>query len=216
MGGVVFPLVSHPASDGRVKSCLIGIVSVENPYSIRGLYSSSASVTAIRSFWSIRSYWHRLAAGGYSQDRIAFSAGFAFPQTFLRFAVETEVETTDVSGCGSTAAAETRYSAILDISPHACLQASAGGEGSMLSLRAGERGLDIVLNVAADGDGRLTYRAGGHVKLSERLALMTGCRFDTGEVSGGISLGGAFPAALSWSEHPVLGSTYSFSFGAVR
>jgi hypothetical protein len=80
----------------------------------------------------------------------------------------------------------------------------------------GEREVFLLMTLGRDRQRGRVARAGGSIGVTERLSFLAGYDLETGEVSGGIAVGAHLPAAVSWSSHPVLGSTFSVSVGAVR
>ena len=85
-----------------------------------------------------------------------------------------------------------------------------------MTIRAGCSTAFLILTLGRDGRSGRVARAGGSVSATERFSFLAGYDMETGEASGGLTFRAPALAAVSWSIHPVLGSTFSVSVGAVR
>ncbi len=220
MGGVMLPRRDHPAADGGTGGYLLAVVSAANPFSIPGLYESTAFVSVVRSRWSTGLDWERTGISGYSRDRLEISAGLALPGGFSHLTVIARTDSRRVTGYGREMVFSTGYSVSFEASSVVVVEMEAGArpdEGSAhATARVGNRGSYLVLTLGRGSRRENIARAGGMVRVAGRMSFLAGYDLETGEVSGGLMFRGPAQTAVSWSLHPVLGATYSISIGAVR
>ena len=220
MGGVIFPGRDHPAAHDMSGGYLLALVSAANPFSIPGLYESTASLSVVRGGWSAGLGWERTGIPGFSRDRLEISAGPALPGGFIHLTVIARADSRSVTGYGRDTALSAAYSLSLELSSAAVLEMETCDRPRDGPVHATVRvgGIDAFLLLTLGRDGRRggIARAGGSVGVTGILSFLAGYDFETGEVSGGLTVRAQALAAVSWSSHPVLGSTFSVSAGAVR
>lgn len=220
MGGVMLPRRDHPAACDSPGGYLLAAVSAANPFSIPGLYASTASVSAVRSRWSAGLRWERTGISGYSQDRLEASAGPALPGGFLHVTFITWADSRNVAGYGRDTVVSTGFSVSLEPSSMFAIELEAGArpfEGpAHATVRAGSREASLLLTLGRNSRRESIARTGGFVRVAGRMSFLAGYDLETGEVSGGLMILAEPRAAVSWSMHPVLGTTFSVSIGAVR
>ena len=74
--------------------------------------------------------------------------------------------------------------------------------------------IELVFNFDSKGWSNGDNRMGVKVGTGSEVYLLSGYRFATGEVSGGVLYsGGRTAVSFSWSSHPVLGDTFSVGVG---
>jgi hypothetical protein len=228
MGGVSFPYRFHPADAGGGAAGLLIVFSAANPYSMPDLFQSSFAVSVVRNRWSTAAAWDRTGSRNYSQDVLVVSAGFAPAWSFLHILAAAAADRRSVAGLGSEGYATVRLGVSLECRPSLSLQiereAYASGEGLLSPVGARYRAcaaadlgtLLLCASVRAGSGGGAIVSAGAALRAAGPLSVMTGLRLDTGEVSCGAAIESAVRASLSWSSHPVLGHTISFSIGVAR
>ena len=220
MGGVIFPGRDHPAVHDVSGGYLLVLVSAANPFSIPGLYESTASLSVVRSRWATGLDWERTGISGYSRDCLEVSSGLALPGGFSHLTVIARADSRSVTGYGRETAFSTGYSVSFEVSSVFVVEMEAGArpdEGpAHATARVGSRVSCLVLTIGRGSRRENVARAGGMVRVAGRLSFLGGYDLETGEVSGGFMFRGPARAAVSWSLHPVLGATYSISIGVVR
>jgi len=220
MGGVIFPGRDHPAVHDMQGGYMLALVSAANPFSIPGLYESTASLSVVRSGWSAGLGWERTGIRGFSRDRFGISAGPSLPGGFIHVRAGLRADSRSVTGYGRDTALTAVYSLSLEMSSAAVLEMEASdrpGAGPVhVTVRAGGMDAFLLLTIGRDGRRGRIARGGGSVDAGGILSFLAGYDFETGEVSGGLTVRAQVLAAVSWSSHPVLGSTFSVSAGAVR
>lgn len=220
MGRVIFPRREHPAAFDKLSSYLLVSATAANPYSLPGLYESTAFLSVVRGGWSAGFRWDRTGIAGYSRDMFDTSAGLALPGGLFHINLIARVDSRSVTGYGRETAVSTSCSISTGSSSTVSAELESGAglfEGpAHATLRAGRDGTFILITMGRNGRGENIIRAGGSVRLAERILFLVGYDIGTGEVSGGISFLAEARTAVSWSIHPVLGATFSVSAGAVR
>ena len=220
MGRVIFPRREHPAAFDRPAGYLLVSATAANPYSLPGLCESTTFLSVVRRGWSADFRWERTGITGYSRDLLETSAGLAMPGGLFHLSLALRADSRSVTGYGRETAVSTSCSISTPSSAAVSAELESGlapGEGpAHATLRAGREGTFLLLTMGRNGRGDSLIRAGGSVRLAERVLFLAGYDAGTGEVSGGISFLARARAAVSWSIHPVLGATFSISAGAVR
>jgi hypothetical protein len=220
MGGVIFPGRDHPAVSGAPGGYLLALVTAANPFSIPGLYESTAFLSMVRKRCSARLRWERTCITGYSRDLLFASGGLALPGGFIHAAVVMRAESRNVAGYGRDTAVSALYSLSVEFSSMAVIELEGGGrphdDPAHATIRAGYSTAFVILTLGRDGRGGRVARAGGSVSVTGRFSFLAGYDLETGEASGGLTFRAPALAAVSWSIHPVLGSTFSVSMGAAR
>lgn len=220
MGGVVFPRRSHPAAVDGTGGYLLVSASAANPFSIPGLYESTALFSMVRRRWTAAIRWERTGITGYTRDLFETSSGMALPGDFLYINVIVRADSRNVAGYGRDTIASTAYSVSMEASSLAVIEVEAGTRPDerpvRVTVRAGRSGTILVLTVGRNSRGESVVRAGGSIRLMRRVSFLAGYDLETGEVSGGLAVVAPARTAVSWSIHPVLGATFSVSVGAVR
>ena len=220
MGGVMFPRWEHPAALDRRTGYLLVSASAANPFSMPGLYESTAFISAVSSRRAAGIRWERTGMAGYSRDLFEAVAGLALPGGLLRLNLIVRADIRGVAGYGRETSVSAAWSVFIDASPIAAAEmepgTGAGGFPARASVRAGRGGAFLILTLDRYGPGDSTVRAGGSVRLAARVSFLAGYDIGTGEVSGGLAFLAPARTAFSWSVHPVLGTTFSISVGALR
>lgn len=220
MGGVIFPSRDHPAASGEEGGFIFALVSAANPFSIPGLYESTGSVFIIQDRCSSGMWWEHTGLKGYSRDRLAVSGGLALPGGFIHTALIVMAESRNVEGYGRETEILPLYSLTLEFLSIAVVDLTGGSRTDEdpvhATIRAGNSTAFLILTLGRDRRGGRVVRAGGSVSVAGGFSLMAGYDMETAEASGGLAFRAPFLAAVSWSMHPVLGTTFSVSVGAVQ
>lgn len=220
MGGVIFPRRDHPAVSGAPGGYLLATVSAANPFSIPGLYESTASICLVRSCCLAGMRWERTGVTGYSRDLLEASGGFALPGGFIHATVIMRAESRNVTGYGRDTVVSALCSMSVELSSIVVVEMEGGGRSyddpAHATIMAGYSTAFLILTLGRDDRSGRVARAGGSVSVTERFSFLAGYDMETGEASGGLAFRAPALAAVSWSIHPVLGSTFSVSVGAVR
>jgi hypothetical protein len=164
-------------------------------------------------------WWERTGISGYSRDLMEASGGLALFGGSVNAAVTLRVDSRSVAGFGRETILLPACSLSLDLSSLAALEVEGGirrRDGPVrAAIMARGKGSFLVLTFRRDEWGG-SAAAGGSFDVTGGLSFLAGYDLETGETSGGLSVRGRIPAAVSWSMHPVLGTTFSVSVGAVR
>ena len=220
MGGVIFPRRDHPAVSGALDGYLLASVSAANPFSIPGLYESTASLCLVRNRCSAGMRWERTGVTGYSRDLLETSGGLALPGGFIHATVIMRAESRNVAGYGRDTVVSALYSLAVELSSMAVVELEGGcrpyDDPAHATIKAGYSTAFLILTLGRDRCSGRVARAGGSVSVTGRFSFLAGYDMETGEASGGLTFRAPALAAVSWSIHPVLGSTFSVSVGAVR
>ena len=219
MGGVIFPSRGHPAAPRTEDGYLFAEVSATNLFSIPGLYQSAAALFFVTRCCSAAVSWECVSTAGFRRDRVEARAGPAIYGGIIEAGAILEIDCVDVTGCGSDSSVSAGIYLSSSLPWELSLEAAALRRRSVVpvhvAIMAGGDGTYLAITIGRDSRGVLS-RAGGSLRLARMLSLIAGYDIGTGEVSGGVSLKAALPAAFSWSIHPVLGSTFSVTVGVVR
>ena len=220
MGGVIFPVRDHPAAAGPAGGYFLASVSAADLFSIPGLYESTACFSIVRTRYMAGMLWERTGITGYSRDLLKASLGLALPGGFLHLTLIVGADSRNVSGYGRDTVILPACSLSLEVSSIALVEVEGGirpHEGpAHATVRAGRSTSFLVLTVGRDGHGGRVARSGGSVSVTGSVSFLAGYDLETGEASGGLAIRAPVTAAVSWSIHPELGSTFSVSVGAVR
>ena len=220
MGGVIPSRHDHPAAHDISGGYLLALVSAANPFSMPGLYQSTASLYLVSNRCSAGMCWERTGITGFSHDRLDASGGLALPGGFIHVTAVLRADSRSVAGYGRDTTVSAAYSLSLELSSAAVLEMEASdlpGEGpAHATARVGRKDAFLLLTLGRDGRRGRVARVGGSVSISGKLSFLAGYDLETGEVSGGLTVRAQALAAASWSSHPVLGSTFSVSAGVVR
>ena len=126
----------------------------------------------------------------------------------------------NVAGCGTDTAVSAAYCVSIGIPSVAVAELESallpGKRAAHATLCAGGTGTFLIITIGRRNSGGRITRAGASIRMTAHVSFLTGYDIDTGEVSGGISFLAPASMAVSWSVHPVLGSTFSVSVGALR
>jgi hypothetical protein len=217
MGSVASSCRYHPAICSGDEEYLFVSVSAANPYSIPDLYESAFSISTVRRAWLADLEWEHRGISGYSRELLKGSAGIILADGAVHAGAEAGLDSRSVEGYGR----ETSLSADCLLSmaavPFVVVEVKASCYSDKLPmyglLLLGGKESRFALMAGRGSRGETIARAGLIVRIASRLSILAGCDIMTGEISGGISIVSNRAAALSWSEHPVLGSTYSISLG---
>jgi hypothetical protein len=198
------------------------LATISDPYLLDGLVASDLVAgfeTPSRALWID---WYHLGHSLYHEDRVVVGIGCLLPAWGISFNAVPALMRRAVEGF----AAEESSSLDLAVSYARGRGGSAGFVRSVyesddragayaaifVSLRAGSllARLDRVVSGVRSGDSRVLLEA----VLNENLALVSGYRWNSGEISSGIMFElSRVTLDLLWSENPALGSTISAGVG---
>jgi len=164
--------------------------------------------------------WERTGVKGYSRDRLEAYFGMALPARLFHMAVVVRADSRKVACHGRQTDLSALWSLTLDVSQAVVAELEAGGLAgdapARATLMAGNGDTSLVLTLGRDVRHWRVARAGGSFHITDRLLFLAGYEIVTGEVSGGMAFRAGPVTTVSWSMHPVLGTTFSISVGAVR
>jgi hypothetical protein len=220
MGRVSLPRWGHPVATDIPEGYMLAFVSAANPFSIPGLSESTASLVSVRRSHLAGIRWERTGIAGYSRDDLEVYCGLAFPGRIFNLAAIARADSRKVTGHGRCTDISARWSLALEVPRAAMVEIEAclppGGASAHASLIAQGNETSFVLTIGRDERNGRVARAGGTLSATDRLMFLAGYDIVTGEVSGGLAVRADVVAAVSWSIHPVLGTTLSMTVGTVR
>jgi hypothetical protein len=228
MAGASFPVHNCPVgkSYSLTRYHLIS-ASLRNPYSIPGLVESSLLIEILRGNWLVRSSWDRLGCKVYSEDRLKMSTGRGFMERTVFCFSGAGIEIKRVKDYGSESLLSLNCGLSVDAFGITVLGLESDIElsglhdrGSYFSLKLSAytdlSGFPLLLNLNINRTALRSPRLAALIDLTGSFFLIAGYRFDTGEVSGGIlNQGSRMIVSVSWSNHPVLGLSYSAGGGLI-
>jgi len=220
MGRASLPRRSHPAAPDTPEGYMLALVSAANPFSIPGLVESTASIVSAGRGHLAGSSWERTGMAGYSRDDLEAYGGLALPGGFIHLTAILRMDSREVAGWGRHTDLSARWSLTFEVPGAAVIEVEAGRppgcESARATVMAGSAETSLVITVGRDSRNGKIARAGGTLGVTDRMTFLAGYEIVTGEVSGGMALRARVVAAVSWSMHPVLGTTFSMTVGAVR
>jgi len=192
-----------------------------NPYMIEGLIAWDMLAECVTPSRSVRFDWHHLGHVLYREDRFEAALGLVLPVGGLRLAVIPATDRREVKGFSAAYSFSLCLAASCEYEGRACVglvgRAYASDPDALprssacFMFRTGPIG--FVLERAASRGGE-NARLALEARLTESCSIISGYRWQTGELSSVISVR-VVPAMLyfSWSQHPALGSTVSAGVG---
>ncbi|MFO7914099.1 MAG: hypothetical protein R6U43_00195 [Candidatus Krumholzibacteriales bacterium] len=200
------------------------VSSISNPYSIPGLYRMYIAGFSGWEYLDIRVSWSHTAHRLYHNDifRIRLTATRAGR---LSSGIVLRADSRGVQGTGREnllfveGVAAFRAGELFSAGWEMILHHSGGYRflRNRLIISFKIERLSILVNRDVYGQRVSETAAGLELALSDRLSLLSGYRFRTGEISFGIFCwfsGSCF--GISWSDHPVLGTTAGCGLGGFR
>ncbi|GEM_PF-3459093 len=222
-GKTAIPTEESRTLYGTADSVFFGILSnTSNPYSLRGLISTSIRLGRTSPRSSVWACWSITDHTIFRSDRMELIVGGAPLSKKLYISMKPSIERISIEGFRPEGSMTCSASIAL-VLPGCFAVEFEGGLEDFRTLKIGESSQRYLLEIGrvllafnriSGGGRRNRSRMGIEVEMSEGICLLSGYELYTGEVSFGMSLCGKWLAlGLTWSYHPALGRTFSFGVG---
>jgi len=194
-----------------------------NPYMLEGLVSSDLLAGIDGESFSAWLDWRRLAHALYREDRVAAAMGIRCPFIDgLRLYAIPAFERRAAQGFGARQSRSLSLAVSYDWRGSVCVgyarapsgrgDPGAPDERAFLFMRAGA--LSLAVDGAVSGARGADVQCALAAWLGDRCAVMSGYRWETGEISSGLAVKVSRAILdFSWSRHPALGGTVTAGAG---